>query len=190
MFTGLRRGEIVGLRWTEHVDLPNRELSIRENRTNSGEGDTKTDAGRRRVALDDRAVGALVAWQIAQGTERRRGERRTSKRARVHQRERRAPEAAVRHQALRAAPPAGRPPQDDVPRPAPPAGLPACSPQVPPLPCDVSKRVGHSSTADLPATLQPPIPSRREHEADKQRRGIPGASERRPPAHTVHAQGG
>ena len=70
LFTGLRRGEIIGLRWAEHVDLPNRELVIRKNRTNSGDGDTKTDAGRRRIALDDRAVGALVAWQIAQEAER------------------------------------------------------------------------------------------------------------------------
>lgn len=70
MFTGLRRGEIIGLRWDEHVDLARRELTIRNNRTKTGDGDTKTGAGRRRVALDDRAVGALIAWQIAQADER------------------------------------------------------------------------------------------------------------------------
>lgn len=69
MFTGLRRGEIIGLRW-ENVDLASRELVVKNNRTNSGDGDTKTAAGRRRVALDDRAVGALVAWQIDQSAER------------------------------------------------------------------------------------------------------------------------
>jgi integrase len=69
MFTGLRRGEIIGLRW-EHVNLADRELIIRNNLTRSGDGDTKTEAGRRRVALDDRAVGALVAWQIKQAAER------------------------------------------------------------------------------------------------------------------------
>ncbi|VXB26123.1 Integrase [Nocardioides sp. AX2bis] len=69
MFTGLRRGEVIGLRWDEHVDLARRELTIRNNRTRTGDGDTKTAAGRRRVPLDDRAVGALVAWQIAQAAE-------------------------------------------------------------------------------------------------------------------------
>lgn len=69
MFTGLRRGEIIGLRW-EDVDLEAGELRIRNNRTSTGDGLTKTDAGRRRVSLDDRAVGALIAWQFAQAAER------------------------------------------------------------------------------------------------------------------------
>jgi integrase len=56
----MRRGELVQLRW-EHVDLARREVRI---------GRAKTEAGIRRVALDDRAVGALVAWQIAQSGER------------------------------------------------------------------------------------------------------------------------
>lgn len=58
-FTGLRRAELVALLWAD-VDLVRRELVVRE---------SKTDAGVRRVALDDRAVGALVAWQIAQAGE-------------------------------------------------------------------------------------------------------------------------
>ncbi|MDO3396991.1 tyrosine-type recombinase/integrase [Nocardioides sp. SOB44] len=61
VFTGLRRAELVALAWTD-VDLARRELRVRRDTT-------KTDAGRRRVALDDRAIGALVAWQIAQGAE-------------------------------------------------------------------------------------------------------------------------
>lgn len=68
VFTGLRRGELLGLRWTD-VDLVGRELVVHRNLTATGEGRTKTDAGRRRVALDDRAVGALMAWQIAQDDE-------------------------------------------------------------------------------------------------------------------------
>ncbi len=69
VFTGLRRGELLGLRWSD-VDLTRRELRVQTNRTTTGEGRTKTEAGRRRVALDDRAVGALVAWQIGQAGER------------------------------------------------------------------------------------------------------------------------
>lgn len=59
-FSGLRRGELLALTWDD-VDLARRELVV---------GKSKTDAGKRRVALDDRGVGALVAWQIAQGAER------------------------------------------------------------------------------------------------------------------------
>lgn len=73
MFTGLRRAEIVGLRW-EDVDLPSRRLSIRKTRVQADkeiveQEDTKTKAGRRIVELDDRAVGALIAWQIQQSAE-------------------------------------------------------------------------------------------------------------------------
>jgi integrase len=62
IFTGLRRAEIVALTWDE-VDLAAAEPELRIRRS-------KTDAGRRRVALDDRTVGALMAWQIAQTDER------------------------------------------------------------------------------------------------------------------------
>jgi integrase len=60
IFTGIRRGALVALEWAD-VDLAEREIRVRRD---------KTEAGRRRVALDDRAVGALVAWQIAQAAER------------------------------------------------------------------------------------------------------------------------
>lgn len=70
MFTGLRRGELLGLKWAEHVDLSRRQLFVRNNRTRSGDGGTKTDASRDVVPLSDQAVGALVAWQIAQQAER------------------------------------------------------------------------------------------------------------------------
>lgn len=60
IFTGIRRGALVALLW-EDVDLARREIRVIKD---------KTEAGRRRVALDDRAVGALVAWQFAQQAER------------------------------------------------------------------------------------------------------------------------
>lgn len=71
--TGLRRAELVGLRWGD-VDLARRELSVRSTRVQASgeivENSPKTSAGRRVVQLDDAAVGALVAWQISQGGER------------------------------------------------------------------------------------------------------------------------
>jgi integrase len=73
MFTGLRRAEIIGLRW-EDVDLPARRLTVRNTRVQADKNiveqeDTKTEAGRRIVELDDRAVGALIAWRIKQSAE-------------------------------------------------------------------------------------------------------------------------
>lgn len=62
IFTGIRRGELCQLKW-EQVDLERQEVTVLRTTT-------KTDAGRRRVALDDRAIGALMAWQITQGFER------------------------------------------------------------------------------------------------------------------------
>ncbi|MGF6824010.1 integrase [Microbacterium sp. ZKA21] len=74
ILTGLRRGELVGLRW-EDVDLPNRRLTVTVQVVRVGkkalEGSIKTDAGQNRIVpLNDRAVGALVAWQIKQSAER------------------------------------------------------------------------------------------------------------------------
>lgn len=60
IFTGIRRGALVALKWDD-VDLVRREIRVRKD---------KTEAGKRRVALDSRAVGALVAWQFAQQAER------------------------------------------------------------------------------------------------------------------------
>lgn len=65
VFTGLRRGELLGLRW-EDVDLVGSEIVVKRSRGTSGEGPTKTKAGRRRVALDDRAIGAIGSWQNVQ----------------------------------------------------------------------------------------------------------------------------
>lgn len=73
VMTGLRRAELLGLRWSD-VDLARRELTVRSTRVQARsavvENSPKTSAGRRVVQLDDAAVGALVAWQIAQSSER------------------------------------------------------------------------------------------------------------------------
>ena len=59
---GLRRGELCGLRWSD-IDLDRAILTVERNRTTIGyqvvEGDPKTPAGRRAVALDKRSVQIL-----------------------------------------------------------------------------------------------------------------------------------
>ncbi|WP_347877027.1 tyrosine-type recombinase/integrase [Micromonospora sp. KC606] len=59
---GLRRGEVCGLRWTE-IDLHRGVLDVARNRTTAGyhliEGDPKTAARRRPVALDKRTIQVL-----------------------------------------------------------------------------------------------------------------------------------
>jgi integrase len=74
ILSGMRRGELCGLRW-EDVDLPNRRLHVRVQLVQVGrvvvEGTIKSDAGQDRiVALSDRAVAALIAWQFQQQEER------------------------------------------------------------------------------------------------------------------------
>lgn len=74
VFSGLRRGELAGLRWVD-VDLTRRELVVRQQRVQAGrtvvEGAIKTSSGQdRRVSLNDAAVGALVAWRLKQDQER------------------------------------------------------------------------------------------------------------------------
>lgn len=75
VWTGLRRAELVGLRWAD-VDLARRVLSVKTTRVQAGraivENSPKTSAGRRVVQLDDAAVGALVACQITQQGDRGR----------------------------------------------------------------------------------------------------------------------
>jgi integrase len=74
IFTGLRRGELMGLRWAD-VDMAKRSIVIRHNRTQTAgghivEGAPKTASGRRTVDLGDRAAGALLAWKLRQAQER------------------------------------------------------------------------------------------------------------------------
>lgn len=77
MFTGMRRGELIGLRWAD-VDLPTRTIAVRNNRVQADgrivDKGTKTDAGQRTVDLDDRATGALIGWQIKQQEEQEAGQ--------------------------------------------------------------------------------------------------------------------
>lgn len=71
-FTGMRRGELVGLLWDD-VDLERREISVRRARVQAGhdvvETSPKSRAGRRIIELDDATVGALLSWQIRQASE-------------------------------------------------------------------------------------------------------------------------
>ncbi|MEO5313174.1 tyrosine-type recombinase/integrase [Pseudarthrobacter sp. CC12] len=76
VLTGMRRGELCGLRWQD-IDLPGRRLFVRVQLVQVGkdiiEGTIKTDAGQDRVvALSDRAVAALIAWKIQQDQERQK----------------------------------------------------------------------------------------------------------------------
>lgn len=56
VFAGLRRSELLNLQWS-HVDLQAGRARVWQ---------SKTDAGVRVVDLDDRSVGALMAWRLAQ----------------------------------------------------------------------------------------------------------------------------
>jgi integrase len=74
ILSGMRRGELCGLRWQD-VDLVARRLVVRVQLVQVGkdviEGTIKTEAGQNRVvALSDRAVAALMAWQFKQAEER------------------------------------------------------------------------------------------------------------------------
>ncbi|MCF8606015.1 site-specific integrase [Gordonia sp. HY442] len=73
--SGLRRGEIAGLRW-EDVDLDSKQptLTIRNNRVSAGgrsvEGDPKSFTSRRTLPVPDRLHAALVAARERQCVER------------------------------------------------------------------------------------------------------------------------
>ncbi|MEV4708868.1 site-specific integrase [Actinoplanes sp. NPDC049316] len=70
---GLRRGEVLGLRWSD-VDLVAKTLTVRWARVAVGsevvEGPPKTERGRRKLPLDDGLVAALTALQLRQREER------------------------------------------------------------------------------------------------------------------------
>lgn len=72
---GLRRGEACGLRWSE-LDLDHGVLFVVRNRTTAGyqviEGEPKTAAGRRAVALDGRTVKVLREHRRRQAQQRER----------------------------------------------------------------------------------------------------------------------
>jgi integrase len=71
--TGARRGEVLGLRWSD-VDLDAGRLSIQQSLTVVAHvptfAPTKTAKGRRGIALDDGSVAALRSWKAQQARER------------------------------------------------------------------------------------------------------------------------
>jgi integrase len=80
---GLRRGELCGLRWAA-LDLDHGVLFVERNRTTAGytvvEGDPKTAAGRRPVALDKHTVQVLRAHRERQLEQRHRARSLTRRR--------------------------------------------------------------------------------------------------------------
>jgi integrase len=73
--TGLRRGEILGLRWSE-VDLDTATVRIEATRVmvnyTVATNRPKTEKGRRTIALDPTTVASLRAWRATQAKERLR----------------------------------------------------------------------------------------------------------------------
>ncbi len=71
--TGMRRGEVLGLRWSD-LDLASRRLTISQSRTMAGNtpvtDSPKTRAGARTIALDHGTVAALRTWRKAQAEDR------------------------------------------------------------------------------------------------------------------------
>jgi integrase len=71
--TGLRRGELLGLRWRD-VDLDAGRVSVGQTLTTVGNkvafGEPKTARGKRSIALDGVTINALRTWRARQAEER------------------------------------------------------------------------------------------------------------------------
>lgn len=71
--TGMRRGELLGVRWTD-VDLDAARLDVRQARTLADHdqviGEPKSQRSRRSLALDPATVAALRSWKAQQAAER------------------------------------------------------------------------------------------------------------------------
>lgn len=71
--TGMRRGEVLGLRWSD-VDLPRKRISIRQTVITVAYqlriSDVKTGTGRRTIDIDDPVVAQLHTWRKRQAEER------------------------------------------------------------------------------------------------------------------------
>jgi integrase len=63
VLTGLRRGELFGLRWRD-VDETNRVLTVREAIYDGVVSTPKTDAGRRQVPLSTTALAFVAEWRV------------------------------------------------------------------------------------------------------------------------------
>jgi integrase len=73
VLTGLRRGELCGLKWAD-IDLAARTITVRRTRVSvrgqvHEQTTTKTRAGLRTVLLSDMAVASLLTWQLRQAEE-------------------------------------------------------------------------------------------------------------------------
>ncbi len=71
--SGMRRGELLGLRWVD-VDLDRARVAVRQTLVIAGRevvfSQLKTNRGRRSIAIDPRTVEALRSWRKAQLAER------------------------------------------------------------------------------------------------------------------------
>lgn len=71
--TGLRRGELAGLRWCD-LDLDRRQLRVVENRVIASHrqvtGSPKSERSRRTIGIDSTTVAALRTWRKCQAEER------------------------------------------------------------------------------------------------------------------------
>jgi integrase len=71
--TGMRRGEVLGLRWTD-LDLRAARVTITQTLSMAGDqpvlGSPKTTTGRRTIALDPATVAVLRHWRKTQSAER------------------------------------------------------------------------------------------------------------------------
>ena len=73
LMSGARRGELIGLRWSD-FDLKAETVTFTRQRSRQGgqviEGPTKTGRGRRTVDLDSMTIQILEGWAVQQFTER------------------------------------------------------------------------------------------------------------------------
>lgn len=61
--TGLRRGELIGLRWRD-INLEEMQANVTHSIWRNVEGDTKTEASRRPVPLQELVIEELKKWRL------------------------------------------------------------------------------------------------------------------------------
>lgn len=59
--SGLRRGELIGLKWND-IDLAKKQMNVTRSVVKMVAGDVKTEASRKAVPLDDFMIEELLAW--------------------------------------------------------------------------------------------------------------------------------
>src|SRR5438445_4389950 len=60
--TGLRRGELSGLKW-EDINFEEREITPKRSVVNQNVGDVKTEASKKSIPLDDDLLEELLLWR-------------------------------------------------------------------------------------------------------------------------------